>query len=276
MAERVIQEVAIDRLVCRPQVRESSGFADEEIAGLAQSIAESGGIHQPLLVRRDGDRLVVLDGQRRLRAARMAGLATVPVIIEERELSEGDVLHRQLVIDAQRVGLSAIERARAIRRLTAQTGWSDAQAAVKLGLSPAQVSKLLALLVLPEEVQRQVAAGRLAMSTAYELAKVPDSAERERLAADAVNGGLTRDGVVKRRKAAADNRTPAKPRRPAQRRERLVIPMNNGQSITVSGSNLSVESIVALLAELLDRIGRVSGEGRRLEEVVKAVAGSGQ
>lgn len=66
MNERHIHEVPIERLVCRPQVRETSGFSEAEIAGLARSISESGGIHQPLLVRRDGDALVVLDGERRL------------------------------------------------------------------------------------------------------------------------------------------------------------------------------------------------------------------
>lgn len=272
MTPRIVQYVPIDSLVCRPQVRESSGYSDEDITGLARSITESGGIHQPLLVRREGDTLVVLDGERRLRAARMAGLATVPVLIEEADLSAAEVTHRQLVLDAQRVGLSPIERARAIQRLMAETAWSAAQVAVNLGVSPANVSKLLALLVLPEDVQGHVAAGRLAMSTAYELAKVSNSAERERLTVEAVSGRLTRAHVVTRTKTLAAASTAAKPRRTAAPRERVVIPLGDGRSVSVSAPSLSVEGIVAWLADLLERLKAASADGRALGDVVSAVS----
>lgn len=160
MAERVVQEAAIGKLVCPPQVRTSSGLRDDEIAGLAQSIAEVG-IIQPLLVREDRDVLIVTDGERRLRAARKLGLTTVPVIVDQRGMSEADVMHRQLVLDAQRVRLNPIERGRAMNRLMTAMGWSGKQIADKLGLGTGTVSRALAVLVLPEEVQQQVAAGRL-------------------------------------------------------------------------------------------------------------------
>lgn len=272
MPQRSVQDVPVGALVCKPQVRESSGYSEEDIAGLAQSIAESGGIHQPLLVRREGDTLVVLDGERRLRAARKLGMETMPVIIGESSLSDAEVTHRQLVLDAQRVGLSPIERARAIQRLMSETDWSAAQVAVKLGLSPANVSKLLALLVLPENVQRHVAAGRLAMSTGYELAKLADTAERERLTAEAVGGRLSRDAVVSRARSLTEARAPARPRKARAPRARVVMSLGSGRSVAVSAPSLSVESLVAWLADLLERVKAASADGRALEDVVKAVS----
>lgn len=272
MADQTVQQVSTEKLVCLPQVRSSTGFSDEEIAGLAQSIREAGGILQPLLVRRDGDKLVVLDGERRLQAARKAGLATVPVLIEAQGLSDGVVLHRQLVIDAQRVGLSPIERAQAIQRLMSETGWPAATVAVKLGLSPASVSRLLALLVLPVDVQKHVASGRIAMSTAYGLAKISDSAQREKLTQAALGGGLTREALSTATKALAAAGAPAKPRRPRPARERVVIPLGEGRVVSVSAPTLSVESVSTWLGTLAERMRAFGADGRPLPDVVKALS----
>lgn len=269
-----IEHVPIDRLVCRPQVRERTGFDEESLAGLAQSISAAGGILQPLLVRREGDKLVVLDGERRLRAAKLAGLTSVPVIVDESPMSDGEVVYRQLVLDAQRVELSPMERARAIQRLMTATNWSDRELAAKLGVSPATVSKLLALTVLPADVQAQVASGRLAMSAAYELVKIADPAERERLAAEAVSGKLNRDTVAKRAKEISNAKAAGKPRRRYQRKysERIVMPLGSGRSVAVSGDQLSVESVVAWLTELLERIRMIAVTRPVLVDVVKALA----
>ncbi|MBX3357428.1 MAG: ParB/RepB/Spo0J family partition protein [Phycisphaeraceae bacterium] len=268
-----LSHAPVDALVCRPQVRQSSGYSDQEITGLARSIAESGGIHQPLLVRRDGDLLVVLDGERRLRAAKLAGLTTVPIIVEEQSLTEADVTHRQLVIDAQRVGLSPIERATSINRLMTETGWTAAQVAVKLGLSPASISKLLALLVLPPDVKEHLTAGRLAMSTAYEVAKVADSTERERLTAEAVNGHLSREAVVAKVRSASQAKGGHMPRRrTASPRERVVIPLGEGRSVIVSAPTLSIDAVVNWLTDLVERLRAVSADGTAMSDAVALVS----
>lgn len=272
-----IDLVPIDRLVCRPQVRERTGFGEEELTGLAQSIREAG-ILQPLLVRRKGDTLIVLDGERRLRAARMAGLTEVPVIVESEPLSEGDVLHRQLVLDAQRIGLSPLERGAAIQKLMSETRWCAREVAVKLGLSPASISKLLTLTVLPAEVQVAVTSGAVGMSTAYELAKLTDSAERQRLCQQAVNGGLTREDVIQRARELETQRASA--RRPARKaraaRERVSIPLGEGRSVLVSAPSLSVESLIAWFTDLAERIRSAAGDGRPLAEVIKVISGNGK
>lgn len=278
MQERRVMVSPLDQLRLRPQVRQSSGLGEEDILGLAQSITQVGGILQPLLVRREGEELVVVDGERRARAAGKAGLTHVPVIIEEDGLSAGDVLHRQLVLDAQRVGLSPMERGAAIQKLMSETGWCAREVAVKLGLSPASISKLLALTVLPAEVQAAVNSGAVGMSTAYELAKLTDSAERQRLCQQAVNGGLTREDVIQRAKELETQR--ASSRRPVRKaraaRERVNITLGEGRSVSVSAPTLSVESLIAWLADLAERIRSAGADGRPLAEVIKVISEGGK
>jgi ParB-like chromosome segregation protein Spo0J len=195
------------------------------------------------------------------------------VIIEAQSLTDADVTHRQLVIDAQRVGLSPIERATSISRLMTETGWTAAQVAVKLGLSPASISKLLALLVLPPDVQEHLTAGRLAMSTAYEVAKVADSAERERLTAEAVNGHLSREAVVAKVRSASQAKGGHMPRRrAASPRERVVIPLGEGRSVIVSAPTLSIEGVVNWLTDLVERLRAVSAEGKAMSDAVALVS----
>lgn len=257
-AER-IEQIPIDDLVCLPQVRERTGFGDEEITGLAQSIRETGCILQPLLVRRDGNLLVVLDGERRLRAARLAGLTHLPVIIEKETLSAEKILHRQLVLDAQRVGLSPMERAKAIGLLMKESGWSAREVAVKLGVSPANVSKLLALTVLPADVQTAVANGKVGMSTAYELAKLPDVTERQRLCEKALAGELTRGEVLASAKGPAGGHSRQRAPRPRVVRDRVVFKPAKGCSIAVTASSLTVETLSAWISRLAAEITRVAG-----------------
>lgn len=273
MKDQVVKEVPIDQLKCLPQVRDAAAFADGDIAGLAQSIAECDGIHIPLLARREGDQLVVLDGERRLRAAKMAGLSVVPVIIKEESMSDAEVTHCQLVLDAQRVGLTPMERARAIDRLMTESGWSAAQVAVKLGLSAGNISKLLALLVLPESVQQQVASGQLAMSTAYELAKVPDDQDREQLIDEAATGGLTRNALLKKRKSLGAKRSPERAKRAPRRRERVVLPLGEDHSITVHGNGLTLGNLLDGLQQVLGKLKVFASKSMEIGDALKALKG---
>ncbi len=265
MMSRKVEERPLADLTCLPQPREGSGRSEAEIAGLAQSIQEVGGILQPLLARREDDKLILLDGHRRLEAAKRAGLKTVPVIIEETALSTAEVLHRQLVIDAQRVELNPVERAAAIERLMKDAGWPAAQVAVKLGLSPGQVSKLLSLLVLPQALQDKVRSGTLAMRAAYEIAKVADPVQRERMAAAAL-GGLKDDltGTMK-----AQPRADKRKARSA-RRSRVTLPLGGGRSIAIAAPDLSLEGLVTWLSGAVERLRALNAQGVALPEAVKA------
>lgn len=268
MDEKVIQNMPLDRLASRPQVREQ--FSEESLIGLAQTLRETG-VLQPLLIRREGTEFVVVEGHRRLRAAKLAGLTQVPVIIDDRELTEGEVLYRQLVTNCQRQGLTPLEKARAINRLIKVVGMTAAQVAVKLGMSPGMVSKLLALLELPEPVQAQVANGSLPLTTAYAVSRAPDSESQRQLADQVACGELRRDDVVKRAKA----RSPA--RRSTGRRERkanarILIPLGGGRSVAFAGPDLTLQAITDWLQDLLTRIKGLESQDMELAQAVKALA----
>lgn len=265
MRDQAVQEVAIDKLVCRPQVRRH--FGEEELAGLAQSIRENG-ILQPLLAHRKGTAFILDDGERRLRAAKKAGLATVPVIVDDRELCRAEVVQRQLVANCQRADLSPMEKASAIERLLSESRMSAAQAAVKLGMSPAQISKLLKLLELPADTQQQVAIGALAPSSAYEIARVSDEQQRLRLAEEAVNGGLTRTHISGKCKAARSNGVRRRSRRC---HDQVLMPLGSGRSVMVRGAGITLDALVNWIEELLTKIRSASAGGVALADFIKSL-----
>lgn len=271
MPEEQIQYLPPDRICTDRQARET--FDEETLAGLAESLREVGQ-QQPLRLRRDGDRLVIVDGERRWRAAKMAGLTVLAVIIEEKELCEAEVIHRQLVSNCQRDDLTAWEKSQAIQRLMKEAGWTASQTAKKLGLSPASVTRLLAPLGLPESIRRQLEAGEISGSAAYELARVEDPAKQAELAARVASGELSRDGlsvVVKRTKKPASDKAPAKS-------ARVVLTLGEGRTMTIAGPALTgIETLVSWLEELLTSCRKAQRSGfavDTLQKMLKDQAGN--
>jgi len=256
----------IDLVQCPPQQRKR--FEEEPLVGLAQSIAECG-VLQPVLVRRDGNAFVCLDGERRLRAAKRAGLTTVPVIIDDRELSAVDVTLRQLVVNSQREDLTPIERARAFDRLIQESGWTAAEVARRIGFSEATVSRLTALLTLPDDVVKRVDAGEIPASTAYQIAIAGDGETQTRLANDVASGGLTREALVDRRRPSRARR---KLRRNHDARPQVRVPLGEGRWITVTGPNLTLQTLIEWLEATLNRIRALEPQNMELADALKALA----
>lgn len=266
MENKAVQNMPVERPVLRAQVRVPG---DEGLIGLAQTIKETG-VLQPLLLRRDGSEFVVVDGERRLKAARMAGLSHVPVIIDDRELSEAEVIHRQLVANCSREDLQPLEKAKAIQRLIAMTKGPAAQVAVKLGMSPGMVTKLLTLLKLPQSVQEQVASGNLAMTTAYALSQTPDADAQRELAVEAVRGGLSRETVVSRargRKAKGSVKRHAR----KDRNRHVVLAIGEGCQVKAPAA-ATIQALAAFLSAFLERIAALNRMDMQLAEAVEALA----
>jgi ParB family chromosome partitioning protein len=188
--------IAVERLTRDPsQPREI--FDEASLQELVESI-ESLGMLQPVRVRWDEElgMYVVIAGERRLRAAKMAGLKAVPCVIQEGELTESQRLMEQLAENIIRADLQPVEQAKAFRRLMDLNGWSARQLAREMHIADANVVRALALLELPETVQMQVEAGRLAPSVAYEVSRLDDAQEQESLAERIVTEKLTREQAV--------------------------------------------------------------------------------
>jgi ParB family chromosome partitioning protein len=185
----------IDRDLDQPR----DEFGEEALARLAESLKARGQL-QPIRVRWDEGRgvYVILCGERRWRAARMAGLATLSCVVVEEPLSPSELLAIQLIENCLREDLRPIEQARAFQTLMERNGWSARQVARELAIDHSGVARALALLTLPEDVQGDVEAGRIAPRTAYELSKVEDPAEQAALAQEAAAGRLKRDELAER------------------------------------------------------------------------------
>lgn len=164
-------------------------FDDEAITALADSISELG-ILQPLIVRPTDDGLYeLIAGERRLRAAKRAGLQQVPVII--REVDDAASLAQAIVENIQREDLNPLEEATAFQQLIEDFSLTHDQVATRVGKSRVTVTNTLRLLQLPPTVQRYVRDGQLKMGHARALLGTPDRAFQEQLARTAVADELT-------------------------------------------------------------------------------------
>ena len=182
--ESMLREISVDEVL--PNPNQPRGSLDEEkLQELAVSIKEHG-IVQPLVVRPLGDRFELVAGERRWRAARIAGLTSVPAIV--RSLDERQAMEIALVENLQREDLNAIEQARAFEQLMG-LGLTQEQLAGRVGISRSAIANTLRLLTLVHEVQDLVSEGRL--SAGHARALVGLDADRQRqLAGSVVAGGL--------------------------------------------------------------------------------------
>src|SRR5262245_10644677 len=158
-------DVDIDRLAPN-DFQPRTIMDDPRLHELAQSI-KSNGVIQPIVVRRVGDAFQIIAGERRWRAAKLAGLTQVPVVIKE--VSHGDqksLLEMALIENLQREDLNPIDEALAYRRLADEFQLTQEAIAVAVGKDRASVANTLRLLKLPEEVRTEVAGGRLSMGHA--------------------------------------------------------------------------------------------------------------
>lgn len=167
-----LRQVALSAIKPNPfQPREV--FADAALHDLAASIREKG-LLQPLLVRPEGSGFQLIAGERRFRAAQIAELETVPVIV--RETPDGESLELALIENIQRENLNAIEEARAYRRLLDEFGLTQDDVARRVGKSRSAVANSVRLLQLPADIQEQIRAGKLTAGHARSLLSLPANA----------------------------------------------------------------------------------------------------
>jgi len=163
-----VKELSIDEIDPNPyQPREY--FDKDKLKELAASIKKNG-VLQPVVVRRKGTRYELVLGERRLRAARMAGLSNIPALV--RDVDDSSSLKFALLENLQREDLNPLEEAKGYQRLKTQFGLSDREIANILGKDRSTVANTLRLLNLPEEVQTMLADGRISRSHARSILSV--------------------------------------------------------------------------------------------------------
>ena len=163
-------------------------FDQEKLQELADSIRQHG-VVQPILLRQNGERYVIVAGERRFRAARLAGLEKVPAIVKD--LDEAQVMEVALIENLQREDLNPIEEAAAIRFLMQQHDLTQEEVSRRLSKSRPAIANSLRLLSLPEPVQEHLRRGELQAGHARALAGLQDPEAQAMLADKIVGEGLS-------------------------------------------------------------------------------------
>ena len=182
-----VQLIALDHLVPTP-LQPRTVFRDEHLEELVSSIKEHG-IIQPLIVRKRGEHFEIIAGERRWRAAKIAGLLEVPVIA--REASDQDVLELALIENLQREDLNPIEEAKAFARLAREFNLRQEDIAQKVGKSRASVANSMRLLDLHEQVQSWLTQDRISVGHAKVLLSLKSHDEQALLADAIIRKNLT-------------------------------------------------------------------------------------
>lgn len=163
-------------------------FDQEKLLELADSIRQHG-VVQPILLRQNGERYVIVAGERRFRAVRLAGLEKVPAIVKD--LDEAQVMEVALIENLQREDLNPIEEAAAIRFLMQQHDLTQEEVSKRLSKSRPAIANSLRLLTLPEPVQAYLRNGKLQAGHARALAGLQDPEAQAVLADKIVGEGLS-------------------------------------------------------------------------------------
>jgi ParB family transcriptional regulator, chromosome partitioning protein len=180
-------EVDIDLIDPNPS-QPRAAFADESLNGLAESV-KAHGVVQPVLVRRRGARYELVAGERRWRAAKIAGLTKIPVLVKD--VADADLLEVALVENVLREDLNPIEEAQAYRNLIDKVGVTQEALAERFGRDRSYITNYLRLLRLPEDLQQLVKEKRLSTGHARTLLGLEDTDLQRRAARQVIQKDLS-------------------------------------------------------------------------------------
>lgn len=237
--ETQVREIDLGELDPNPD-QPRKQFDGDALQQLADSIREQGVLQPLLVVSSANGRYRIVAGERRFRAARLAGMATVPCLIKD--LDALQQMEVALVENLQREDLNPMETARGIKALMTQCGYTQEKVAQRLGRSRAAVANTLRLLSLPEEVTEMVSSAQISEGHARALAGMKTAEDQVSLARRAVREGLN---VRQTEHLAAQAREDAQPRESTAK--------------SGSGSATAARKLPAELEELREKVLRKTG-----------------
>jgi ParB family chromosome partitioning protein len=267
---KALREARTIRLenIARDPSQPRQQFDAESLDRLAKSLTARGQL-QPIRVRwtQDQGKYLIVAGERRWRAAMLAGMDSLQAVVVERELSPSEILQEQLVENCLREDLQPIEQAQAFQALMDANGWSARRVADELSLANSTVIKALALLDLAPAVQERVGAGELSPAAAYEVSKLDDPRQQVEVAERVVAEKLTRDqaaAAVREKSGRKRAQQPAAADEAAARRpSKVEYHLDDGTMVTVSGpAAADPAGVVAALEQALARAQQGQGRGQ--------------
>ncbi len=196
------QELEIDTIIANAN-QPRKAFDNKTLHELSESLKRTG-VLQPIVVRRYGQQFQIVVGERRWRAAQMAGLTRIPAVI--REVTDAQTLELALVENLLREDLNPMEEAEAYQRLLTEFAWTQEELGQRVGKDRSSVANCLRLLKLPELIQADLRMGRLTMGHARALLSLTSPADqlrlREEILAHSWSVRATEEGVQRKQRSA--------------------------------------------------------------------------
>jgi ParB family transcriptional regulator, chromosome partitioning protein len=211
--ESTVQELPITSIVANPR-QPRKAFDDNGLRELAASLKRSG-LLQPVVVRRHGQEFQIVVGERRWRAARLAGLSHIPAVV--RDTTDAESLELALVENLLREDLNPMEEAEGYQRLLAEFDWTQEELGQRVGKDRSSVANCLRLLKLPGVIQDDLRAGRLTMGHARALLSLDSPADQLKLRSEI----LAHSWSVRATEAGVQRKQRQAPRRAGRRSAEL-------------------------------------------------------
>ena len=254
--DRQAGHMELDRIMPDPDQPRKT-FTEESLQQLARSFRVAGQL-QPIRVRWNDShaKWVIISGERRYRAAVLAGLKTIACLFVDRPLTESEIRQESLIENLLREDLLPIEAAEGYRQLMEINGWTITEVAEALNITKGTVSKSLSLLKLPDDIKAQVNEGAIAPSAAYEVSRLGGVDAQRELASRIVTEKLKRDEAGEAVGKTSRPKTPAKTNEGERKASTTKV-------ITVSGAKLSItwqkktvrnQDVIDVLEEALSRV----------------------
>jgi ParB family chromosome partitioning protein len=230
----------IDRYTKQPR----KIFDEEKLKELAESI-KTHGIVQPIVVKENGGRYTIIAGERRYRAARLAGLQTVPVVIKN--LNDRELMEVSLVENLQREDLNPLEEAEAIRMLMDEYSLTQEGVSERISRSRSAVANTLRLLTLPEPIKQMLYDNQITSGHARALVSVPDDDLKIKLAKEIIVKNLSVRDTEKMIQKLNEDKKPrpaVKPILPEFKEAETTLSRSLGTKVRINGDNKKGKFII--------------------------------
>lgn len=251
------QDLPVDAILTNPNQPRKS-FDSASLQELVSSIRQTG-VLQPVVVRPSGDRYQLIVGERRWRAAKLAGLSTIPAVV--REATDAECLELALIENLLREDLNPMEEAEAYQRLLAEFEWTQEELARRVGKDRTSIANCLRLLKLPAIIQDDLRAGRLTMGHARALLSLTSPAEqlklREEILTHSWSVRTTEEGV---KRSQVPRRAPRRSAELAALEEALREALATRVRIVGNERRGRIEAVYASREELERLVEKISGK----------------
>lgn len=257
--------LSVDLIDVETQVRRE--FVEDGIRSLAEDI-RCNGLLQPIGVYERNGSFVLVFGERRLRAKKLLEDKTIWAAVLNGPADEAEVITAMVAENAKREDLNPIDRAKAYELLKSHGAGTLSEVAQRCGVSSSAVSESLALLDLPDWIQQHLMKGEITSSVGAELSRVKDSSLQAEFAKRILSQGMTRDQLQGHRRAPRQHPEVGA----GSERSRATAKLGQGRTVSVTSAELTLDSFISLLEEVLSRAKRVRPRGIELSTFLKILS----